>query len=67
MNREEQVAILLAEQNAAMALRVVQYGYVMENGRIVLDGEAKVLRRTRMSKSFTWASRVSDSAAAIAT
>jgi branched-chain amino acid transport system ATP-binding protein len=52
LNREEQVAILLAEQNAAMALRVVQYGYVMENGRIVLDGEAKVLRENEDVKEF---------------
>ena len=52
MNREEQVAILLAEQNAAMALRVVQYGYVMENGRIVLDGEAKMLRENEDIKEF---------------
>jgi branched-chain amino acid transport system ATP-binding protein len=52
MNREEQVAILLAEQNAAMALRVVQYGYVMENGRIVLDGEAKMLRENEDVKEF---------------
>jgi branched-chain amino acid transport system ATP-binding protein len=52
MNREERVAILLAEQNAAMALRVVQYGYVMENGRIVLDGEAKMLRDNEDVKEF---------------
>jgi branched-chain amino acid transport system ATP-binding protein len=52
MNREEQVAILLAEQNAAMALRVVQYGYVMENGRIVLDGEAKMLRENEDVREF---------------
>jgi branched-chain amino acid transport system ATP-binding protein len=52
MNREEQVAILLAEQNAAMALRVVQYGYVMENGRIVLDGEAQMLRENEDVKEF---------------
>jgi branched-chain amino acid transport system ATP-binding protein len=52
MNREEQVAILLAEQNAAMALRVVQYGYVMENGRIVLDGEAKMLKENEDVKEF---------------
>ena len=52
MNREERVAILLAEQNAAMALRVVQYGYVMENGRIVLDGEAKMLRENEDVKEF---------------
>jgi branched-chain amino acid transport system ATP-binding protein len=52
LNREEQVAILLAEQNAAMALRVVQYGYVMENGRIVLDGDAKMLRENEDVKEF---------------
>ena len=52
LNHEEQVAILLAEQNAAMALRVVQYGYVMENGRIVLDGEAKMLRENEDIKEF---------------
>ena len=52
LNREEQVAILLAEQNASMALRVVQYGYVMENGRIVLDGEAKMLRENEDIKEF---------------
>jgi branched-chain amino acid transport system ATP-binding protein len=52
LNREERVAILLAEQNAAMALRVVQYGYVMENGRVVLDGEAKTLRENEDVKEF---------------
>jgi branched-chain amino acid transport system ATP-binding protein len=52
MNREEKVAILLAEQNAAMALHVVQYGYVMENGRIVLDGDAKMLRENEDVKEF---------------
>jgi branched-chain amino acid transport system ATP-binding protein len=52
MNREEKVAILLAEQNASMALRVVQYGYVMENGRIVLDGDANVLRDNEDVKEF---------------
>ena len=52
MNREERVAILLAEQNAAMALRVVQYGYVMENGRIVLDGQARTLMENEDVKEF---------------
>jgi branched-chain amino acid transport system ATP-binding protein len=41
LHREEGVAVLLAEQNATMALQVAQHGYVMENGRIVLDGDAK--------------------------
>lgn len=52
MNRDEKVAILLAEQNAAMALKVVQYGYVMENGRIVLDGEADMLCDNEDVKEF---------------
>jgi branched-chain amino acid transport system ATP-binding protein len=52
MNREEKVAILLAEQNASMALRVVQDGYVMENGRVVLDGDAKMLRDNEDVKEF---------------
>ncbi|HXH13994.1 MAG TPA: ABC transporter ATP-binding protein [Alphaproteobacteria bacterium] len=52
MNRDEKVAILLAEQNAAMALKAVQYGYVMENGRIVLDGDAKMLRDNEDVKEF---------------
>jgi branched-chain amino acid transport system ATP-binding protein len=52
MNRDEKVAVLLAEQNASMALRAVQYGYVMENGRIVLDGDAKMLRENEDVKEF---------------
>ena len=52
LNREEKMAILLAEQNAAMALRVVQYGYVMESGRMVLDGEARVLKENEDVKEF---------------
>jgi branched-chain amino acid transport system ATP-binding protein len=52
LNREEKVAILLAEQNAAMALRVSRYGYVMENGRIVLDGHAKTLSENEDVKEF---------------
>jgi branched-chain amino acid transport system ATP-binding protein len=52
LNREEKVAILLAEQNAAMALRIVRYGYIMENGRIVLDGEAEKLRENEDIKEF---------------
>jgi branched-chain amino acid transport system ATP-binding protein len=52
LNREEKVSILLAEQNASMALRVVQYGYVMESGRIVLDGDAEQLRVNEDIKEF---------------
>jgi len=52
LNREEKVSILLAEQNASMALRVVQYGYVMESGRIVLDGDSEQLRVNEDIKEF---------------
>jgi hypothetical protein len=52
LNREEKVSILLAEQNAARALSVVRYGYVMENGRVVLDGEAEKLRSNEDVKEF---------------
>ncbi len=43
LNQKEKMAILLAEQNAAMALQVARYGYIMENGRLVLDGDADTL------------------------
>jgi len=52
MNREEGVAILLAEQNASIALSVVQDGYIMENGRIVLEGSAQKLRENEDVKEF---------------
>jgi len=38
INREQGVAMLLVEQNAAVAFAIAQYGYIMENGRIVIDG-----------------------------
>jgi branched-chain amino acid transport system ATP-binding protein len=43
LNRDRHLTVLLVEQNAALALAVADYGYVMENGRIVLDGEARLL------------------------
>jgi branched-chain amino acid transport system ATP-binding protein len=52
LNREENVAILLAEQNAAMALRFAQYAYVMENGRIVLDGDKTSISENEDIKEF---------------
>jgi len=52
LNREEGVAVLLAEQNATAALRVAQYGYVMESGRIVLDGDAKAISANEDIKEF---------------
>ena len=52
LNRDEGVAVLLAEQNATMALQVAQHGYVMENGRIVLDGDAKTISQNEDIKEF---------------
>ncbi len=40
LNREERVAVLLAEQNAVRALEIARYGYVLENGRVALSGAA---------------------------
>jgi branched-chain amino acid transport system ATP-binding protein len=52
LNREEKVAVLLAEQNAAMALSFAQYAYVMESGRIVLDGDASTISENEDVKEF---------------
>ena len=52
LNREEKVAVLLAEQNAAMALRVAQHAYVMESGRVVLDGDRKAISENEDVKEF---------------
>lgn len=52
LNQEEKVALLLAEQNANMALQVAHYGYIMENGRIVLDGDSAVLQDNEDVKEF---------------
>ncbi len=52
LNKDEGVTVLLVEQNAVMALSIAHYGYIMENGRIVLDGEAKSLRDNADIKEF---------------
>jgi branched-chain amino acid transport system ATP-binding protein len=52
LNGEEHVAVLLAEQNATMALGFAHYGYVMESGRIVLDGMATVISENEDIKEF---------------
>ncbi|MCC7168516.1 MAG: ABC transporter ATP-binding protein, partial [Rhodospirillales bacterium] len=44
LNKKEKVSFLLAEQNTNVALRFADYGYILENGRVVLDGEAQALR-----------------------
>ncbi len=52
LNQNEKVSFLLAEQNANMALRYANYGYVLENGRIVLDGNAQDLSENEDIKEF---------------
>jgi branched-chain amino acid transport system ATP-binding protein len=52
INARESTSILLVEQNARAALDVVDYGYVMENGRVVLDGPAEALRENEDIKEF---------------
>jgi branched-chain amino acid transport system ATP-binding protein len=52
INSEKGTSILLVEQNARAALDVVDYGYVMETGRVVLDGPAEALRENEDIKEF---------------
>jgi branched-chain amino acid transport system ATP-binding protein len=52
MNQKEGVSILLAEQNTSVALRYVDYGYILESGRIVMEGPAKVLADNKDVKEF---------------
>jgi branched-chain amino acid transport system ATP-binding protein len=52
LNAKEGVSFLLAEQNTRMALKYARYGYVLENGRVVLDGEAKTLSENQDVKEF---------------
>ena len=52
LNSKSGVSFLLAEQNTNIALRYANYGYILENGRIVLDGEAQALRENQDVKEF---------------
>jgi len=52
LNKQEGVSILLAEQNTNIALRTADYGYILENGRVVLDGTAASLRENEDVKEF---------------
>ncbi len=52
LNQRESVSFLLAEQNTNIALRYADYGYVLENGRVVMDGEGKELRENEDVKEF---------------
>jgi branched-chain amino acid transport system ATP-binding protein len=52
LNDREGVSFLLAEQNTFQALKYAKYGYILENGRVVMDGEAKALRENEDVKEF---------------
>jgi branched-chain amino acid transport system ATP-binding protein len=52
LNQKEGVSLLLAEQNTNMALKYATYGYILENGRVVLDGDAERLRENEDVKEF---------------
>ncbi|MFN3482968.1 MAG: ABC transporter ATP-binding protein, partial [Rhabdaerophilum calidifontis] len=52
LNAKEGVSFLLAEQNTNMALKYATYGYIMETGRIVMDGDAQSLRENEDVKEF---------------
>ena len=52
LNAKEGVSFLLAEQNTNMALRYATYGSILENGRVVMDGDAKGLRENEDVKEF---------------
>jgi len=52
INAEEKMAMLLVEQNARAALGIADYGYVMENGKIVLSGPAEKLRDNEDIREF---------------
>ena len=52
LNANERVSFLLAEQNTMVALRFANYGYILENGRVVMDGDAKSLRENEDVKEF---------------
>ncbi len=52
LNQKEKVSFLLAEQNTNMALKYADYGYILENGRVVMDGVAKSLAENEDVKEF---------------
>lgn len=52
INREEKTTILLVEQNANLALTIASHGYVMENGRVVLDDTVEKLKANEDIKEF---------------
>jgi branched-chain amino acid transport system ATP-binding protein len=52
LNEQEGVSFLLAEQNANIALKIARFGYILETGRVVLDGPAEALRSNEDVREF---------------
>ena len=52
LNRTQKVSFLLAEQNTMVALRFADFGYILENGRVVMDGDCASLRENEDVKEF---------------
>ena len=52
LNEDLGVTVLLVEQNARMALEIAEYGYVMEQGKVVMDGPVSELRENEDIKEF---------------
>jgi branched-chain amino acid transport system ATP-binding protein len=52
LNREQGLSVLVAEQNTSIALRYARYGYILESGRVVLDGDAAALKANEDVKEF---------------
>ena len=52
LNQKEKVTFLIAEQNTNMALKYADYGYIMESGRVVMDGAASDLANNEDVKEF---------------
>jgi branched-chain amino acid transport system ATP-binding protein len=63
LNSKENVSFLLAEQNTMVALRYADFGYILENGRVVMEGAAASWPITRTSRSSTWACPAPDARA----
>ena len=52
LNQKEKVSFLLAEQNTTVALKVANFGYILENGRVVMEGGASELSSNEDVKEF---------------
>ena len=52
INKKEGVTILLAEQNTNVALQYAEYAYILENGRVVMEGSAESMRDNEDVKQY---------------